>query len=40
MKQDIWNNIKYKNLNVDQMQVLAIINNIGVKIIVDLNAKN
>ena len=40
IKQDVYNCIKLVSVNVDQMQVSAIINNIGIKINVDLNVKN
>ena len=37
MKQDIKNNLKLVNVNVDEMQVFVIINKTGIKISVDLN---
>ena len=40
MKQDIQNGMKLVNVNVDQMQVFVIVNNAGMKINVDVNAKN
>ena len=40
MKQDIQDNIKLVNVNVDQMQVFVIINNVGIKINADVNVKN
>ena len=40
MKQDIWDNIKLVGANKDQMQVLVIIKKGGIKINVDVNAKN
>ena len=40
MKQDIYNDMKLVNVNVDQMQLFVIINNVGTKINVDVNAKN
>ena len=40
MKQDIYNDMKLVNVNVDQMQLFVIINNVGRKINVDVNAKN
>ena len=40
MKQDIQDNIKLANVNVDQMQVFVIINNVGIKINADVNVKN
>ena len=40
MKQDIWNNLKLVNVNVDEMQVFVIINKTGIKISVDLNVEN
>ena len=40
MKQDISNGMKYVSVNVDQMQVFAIINNSGIMINVNVNVKN
>ena len=40
MKQDIQNSIKLVYVNVDYMQLNLIINNIGIKINVDVNVKN
>ena len=40
MKQDIQNGMKLVNVNVDQMQLFVIINNVGIKINVDVNVKN
>ena len=40
MKQDIQNGMKLVNVNVDQMQLFVIINNVGIKINADVNAKN
>ena len=40
MKQDIQDNIKLVNVNVDQMQVFVITNNVGIKINADVNVKN
>ena len=40
MKQDIQNSIKLVYVNVDYMQVNLIINNVGIKINVDVNVKN
>ena len=40
MKQDIQDNIKLVNVNVDQMQVFVIVNNVGIKINADVNVKN
>ena len=40
MKQDIQNGMKLVNVNVDQMQMFVIVNNAGMKINVDVNAKN
>ena len=40
MKQDIYNDMKLVNVNVDWMQLFVIINNVGTKINVDVNAKN
>ena len=40
MKQDIQNGMKRVSVNVDQMQLSVIINNVGMKINVDVNAKN
>ena len=40
MKQDSQNGMKRVSVNVDQMQFFVIINNIGIKIKVDVNVKN
>ena len=40
MKQDIQDNIKLVNVNVNQMKVFVIINNFGIKINRDVNVKN
>ena len=40
MKQDIWNDMKYVNVSVDQMQLFVIIKNVGIKINADVNVKN
>ena len=40
MKQDIQNGMKRVSVNVDQMQLFVIINNVGIKINADVNAKN
>ena len=40
MKQDIQNSIKLVYVNVDYMQLNLIINNVGIKINVDVNVKN
>ena len=40
MKQKIQNGMKHVNVNVDQMQLFVIINNVGIKINADANAKN
>ena len=40
MKQDIQNDMKLVNVNVDQMQVFVIINKDGMKINADVNVKN
>ena len=40
MKQDIQNIVKIEGVNVDWMQVFVIINNVGIQINVDVNAKN
>ena len=40
MKQDLQNEMKNVSLNVDQMQLFVIINNVGIKINADVNAKN
>ena len=40
LKQDIQDGIKLVNVNVDQMQVLVIINIIGLMINADVNVKN
>ena len=40
MKQDIQNSIKLVYVNLDYMQLNLIINNVGIKINVDVNVKN
>ena len=40
MKQDIQNGMKRVSVNVYQMQLFVIINNVGIKINADENAKN
>ena len=40
MKRGIQNGTKRVNVNVEQMQVLVTINNVGMKINADVNAKN
>ena len=40
MKQDLQNFMKLVKVNVYQMQVFVIINNVGIKINADMNAKN
>ena len=40
MKLDLQNGMKNVSVNVDQMQLFVIINNIGIKINVDVNVKN
>ena len=40
MKQDLQNDMKHVSVNVDQMQLFVIINNVGIKINADVNAKN
>ena len=40
MKQDLQNGMKNVSVNVDQMQLFVIINNVGIKINADVNAKN
>ena len=40
MKQDTQNEIKLVNVSVDQMQVFVIINNVGIMIRADVNAKS
>ena len=40
MKQDTQNGIKRLSVNVDQMQAFVIINNVGMKVNADVNAKN
>ena len=40
MKQDIYLGMKLVNVNVDQIQVFVVINNVGIMINVDVNAKN
>ena len=39
MKEDIQNGMKRVNVNVDQMQVIVIINNTGMKTNAGVNAK-
>ena len=40
MKQDKYLGMKFANVNVDQMQVLVIINNVGIMINANVNVKN
>ena len=40
MKRDLQNNMKHVSVNVDQIQLFVIINNVGIKINVDVNVKN
>ena len=40
MKQDTQNGMKRVSVNIDQMQVFAIINNVGMTINADVNVKN
>ena len=40
MKQDIYLGMKLVNVNIDQIQVSVVINNVGIMINVDVNAKN
>ena len=40
MKQEILNGIKLVTINVGQMRVFVIINNVKIKINVDINVKN
>ena len=40
MKEDLQNGMKHVSVNVDQMQLFVIINNVEIKINVDVNAKN
>ena len=40
MKQDIYLGMKLVNVNVDQIQVSVVINNVGIMINIDVNAKN
>ena len=40
MKEDLQNDMKHVSVIVDQMQLFGIINNIGIKINVDVNVKN
>ena len=40
MKQGIQNGMKHVSVNVDQMQVFLIINNAGIMINVNVNAKS
>ena len=40
MKQDLQNGMKLASANVDQIQLFVIINNVGIKINADVNAKN
>ena len=40
MKQDLQNGMKHVIVNADQMKLFIIIHNVGIKINVDVNAKN
>ena len=40
MKQDLQNGMKHVSVNVVQKQLFVIINNVGIKINADVNAKN
>ena len=40
MKRDLQNDMKRVSVNVDWMQLFEIINNVGIKINVDMNVKN
>ena len=40
MKQEKYNGMKCVSVNVDQMQLFVIINNVGIKINVDVNVNN
>ena len=40
MKQDIQNDIRLLNADVDQIQMFVTINNVGIKISVDENVRN
>ena len=40
MKQDLQNGMKHVSVNIDYMQLFVIINNVGIKINADVNAKN
>ena len=40
IKQEIQNSMKLVNVNVDQIEVFVIINNVGIKINENVNAKN
>ena len=40
MKQDLQNGMKHVSVNIDYMQLFVIINNVGIKINADANAKN
>ena len=40
MKRDLQNDMKRVSVNVDWMQLFVIINNVGIKINVDMNVKN
>ena len=40
MKQDIYLGMKLVDVNVNYMQVFAMINNVGIMINADVNAKN
>ena len=40
MKQDIYLGMKLVNVNVDYMQVFVMINNVGIMLNADVNAKN
>ena len=40
MKEDLQNGMKHVSVNVDQMQLFVVVNNVGIKINADVNAKN
>ena len=40
MKLDLYNGMKNVSVHVDQMKLFVIINNVGIKINVDVNVKN
>ena len=40
MKRDLQNGMNRVNVNVDKMSLFVIINNVGIKINVDVNVKN